>query len=837
MRDMVELLAPVGGQEALAAAVESGANAVYLGGKLFGARASAQNFNAEELAEAVRFAHLRFVRVYVTVNTLVDDAELSELADYLRYLYTIGVDAVIVQDLGVAALARKVVPDMPLHASTQMTVHNLAGVQFLAKHGFKRVVLARELSIEDITMICQRGGVEIEVFIHGALCVCYSGQCLMSSMIGGRSGNRGRCAQPCRLPYALIDETGTDMLQKQDVGEYLLSPRDLNTLDILPSLLNAGVASLKIEGRMKRPEYVAIVVDTYRRAVDQFLQHSQYKVEDEDRKHLAQIFNRDFTTAYLLGKQGRKMMSDRRPNNRGVFIGRVVSYHLASKQAVIHLEESLAVGDIIEFWVKVGGRVNVTIGEMKIDGVLCQTASAGANVTIAVPSPVRDSDRVFKIFDMKLTQYARSFFADTGVHRRIPLFVEILTKEGEPLQIRMQDADGFRGMAQTTFHAVKAIKRPLDKQIIEKQINRLGNTIFHLQELSCRIDGELMVPVSEINDARRRAVEKVEEARLAVFKRPPLPTFHLENVIRGIGICPEKTKNLRPAALSVNVDSIAKVKIALNNGADVIYFGGETYEKWDFTDEEYVEACDLARQIAKKIIFNTPRIIKEWQIPRLINDLELFSRIRPDAVSVANVGSLQLAQQYPELALHGDYALNVYNSAAVQFFAQEKLTGLTLSPELNFAQLEILAQGKRPLLECLAYGYFPLMVSEYCLLGSFLGDINNGQCAQICRKKQYWLLDRMKERFPVVTDQFCRMHLLNAKKLSMLPHVSRFAQIGIDRIRIEAHWLPAEELASATRLYRDLLDSQKSDLSWAEKEINRFEQSGITRGHYFRGVL
>ncbi|MHC1746027.1 MAG: DUF3656 domain-containing protein [Negativicutes bacterium] len=833
---MVELLAPVGGQEALVAAVESGANAVYLGGKLFGARASAQNFNEEELAEAVRFAHLRFVRVYVTVNTLIDNAELPDLANYLRYLYTIGVDAVIVQDMGVAALARRVVPDMPLHASTQMTVHNLAGVQFLAKHGFKRVVLARELSIEDIAMICRHGGVEIEVFIHGALCVCYSGQCLMSSMIGGRSGNRGRCAQPCRLPYTLVDDTGTDMLQKQDAGEYLLSPRDLNTLDILPKLLDAGVASFKIEGRMKRPEYVAVVVDTYRRAVDRFLQRSEYQPEDGDQKGLAQIFNRDFTTAYLLGKQGRKMMSDRRPNNRGVFVGRVVSYDIANKQAVIHLEESLAIGDIIEFWVKVGGRVNVTIGEMQIDGLSCDTASAGTNITVAVPTPVRNSDRVFKIFDMKLTQYARSFFADAGVHHRVPLFVEVWVKEGEPLQISMQDADGFRGTAQTSFRAVKALKRPLDKEIIEKQIGRLGNTIFQLQELSCTLDGELMVPVSEMNDARRRAVEKVEEARLAVFQRSPLSTFNLENTIREVGICPEKTKTSQSVTLSVNVDSVAKIKIALNNGADVIYFGGETYEKREFTADDYAEACDLAKLSGKKIIFNTPRIVKEWQMPRMINDLELFSRLQPDAVSVANVGSLQLAQKYPELVLHGDYALNVYNSAAVQFFAQEGLAGLTLSPELNFAQLEVLAQGKRPLLECLVYGYFPLMVSEYCLLGSFLGD-TGGQCAQICRKKQYWLLDRMKERFPVVTDQFCRMHILNAKKLSMLPHVSRFAQTGIDRIRIEAHWLHTEELASVTRLYRDLLDSKKNDLFWAEKEINRFEQSGITRGHYFRGVL
>ncbi|MCE5286753.1 MAG: U32 family peptidase, partial [Pelosinus sp.] len=258
---MTELLAPVGSQEALIAAVESGADALYMAGKSFGARAYAPNFDEEELAAAVRFAHLRSVSVYITVNTLIDDSEIPALISYLEYLYKIGVDAILVQDVGVAELAQQVVPDLPLHASTQMTIYNLAGVEFLQKLGFTRVVLAREVSLADIKYICQNTDVEIEVFMHGALCVCYSGQCLMSSMIGGRSGNRGRCAQPCRLPYTLVDNKGQDVLDGKDAGEYLLSPRDLNTLELLPELIDAGVTSFKIEGRMKRPEYVAVVVD------------------------------------------------------------------------------------------------------------------------------------------------------------------------------------------------------------------------------------------------------------------------------------------------------------------------------------------------------------------------------------------------------------------------------------------------------------------------------------------------------------------------------------------------------------------------------------------------
>ena len=263
-KQTIELLAPAGSWEALEAAVNAGADAVYMGGKAFGARQYASNFDREEMQKAVYFAHMHRVRLYITVNTLVDDSELGELADYLLFLSNVGIDGIIVQDLGVIRLARQIVPDLPLHASTQMTVTNSEGVKLAAEAGMERVVLARELSLEEINTICHGTDTEIEVFIHGALCVCYSGQCLMSSLIGGRSGNRGRCAQPCRLPYKLVNEAGEDLLSGKDAGQYLLSPKDLNTLDILPQLIEAGVTSYKIEGRMKRPEYVAVVIEDQR---------------------------------------------------------------------------------------------------------------------------------------------------------------------------------------------------------------------------------------------------------------------------------------------------------------------------------------------------------------------------------------------------------------------------------------------------------------------------------------------------------------------------------------------------------------------------------------------
>ena len=270
MKKEIELLAPAGTWEALEAAVNAGANAIYLGGKAFGARAYADNFGREELAKAVYFCHMHHVRLYITVNTLIDDKELQELAEYLLFLNNVGVDGIIVQDLGVIRLARKLVPELPLHASTQMTVTNSAGVVFAGKNGIVRVVPARELSLADLKA-ASAAGLEIEAFIHGALCVCYSGQCLMSSLIGGRSGNRGRCAQPCRLPYTLVNAQGKNLLERQEAGQYLLSPKDLNTLSVLPQMIESGVFSYKIEGRMKRPEYVAVVVDAYRRAMGSYL--------------------------------------------------------------------------------------------------------------------------------------------------------------------------------------------------------------------------------------------------------------------------------------------------------------------------------------------------------------------------------------------------------------------------------------------------------------------------------------------------------------------------------------------------------------------------------------
>jgi putative protease len=836
---MIELLAPVGSQEALVAAVESGADAVYLAGKMFGARASAPNFTDEELGEAVRFAHLRSVLVYVTVNTLIDNIEIPSLTSYLQYLYKIGVDAIIVQDIGAIQIARQVIPKMPLHASTQMTVHNLEGVQFLAELGLQRVVVSRELSMDDLNHICNNTNVEIEAFVHGALCISYSGQCLMSSMIGGRSGNRGRCAQPCRLPYTLVDEFGNDVLKEADAGEYLLSPRDLNTLALLPELISSGITSFKIEGRMKRPEYVAVAIDTYRRAIDACLSNpDNYAVDENEQKDLAQIFNRDFTTAYLKTNHGRNMMSDRRPNNRGVRIGRVCDYQHQQRSATIKLDEPLYINDIVDFWVKVGGRVSVTVSSMTVDGQLVTSAPPGAEVTIGVQAPVRSNDRVFKVFDAGLMERARAFFTEPNAVKRVSVDISVTVSEGQPMEIRLQDADGFKGQAITSFVAQKAIKRSLTPETIAKQVERLGSTIFSLNTLECNINGDVMVPISEMNDARRRAVEELEKARLAPFQRESVPIK--KYVVRDFipsNMKSDMNSNVRQPLLVVNVDTIDKIKVCLEQGADSIMFGGETFDHKIISHETYRQVVSMVRDHGKKIILNTPRIVKQWQMEGLKKELALFHELQPDAIGISNLGALYAARKMTDLPLHGDYPLNIYNDVTIAFLAERGVSSVTLSPELNFSQIEEIGSNQKVTLECLVHGYLTLMVSEYCTIGSYLGQLHTGKCSQACMRGEYWLNDRKDEKFPIVTDQFCRMHILNAKELSMLPHVPKFGLLGINRIRIEGKKSKLEHLGNMTKLYRELLEQGEHHPLLAQDKIRTVEHDDITRGHYFRGVL
>ena len=827
---MVELLAPAGSREALVAAVENGANAIYLAGNAFGARAYASNFDREALREAIHFAHLRKVAIHVTVNTIVADEEMGPLRDYLRFLYEAGADAVLVQDLGVARVAHETVPDLPLHASTQMSVSSLEGVRALAELGFTRVVLARELSLKEIRHICAHAPVEIETFMHGALCVCYSGQCLMSSMIGGRSGNRGRCAQPCRLPYTLVDEKGQDVLGDK-AGSYLLSPRDLSTIDVIPDLIEAGVSSLKIEGRMKRPEYVATVVRTYREAIDTYYAGKGYAVTQEERDDLAQIFNRDFTTAYLEGRPGKAMMSDRRPNNRGLLIGRVTAYDWDRRIVTVKLSGRLGLGDQVDFWVKVGGRVTATISALTdAKGRAVEEGQAGDTVSFAIPSAVRDHDRVFKVYDARLMERAKETYASGAPVRRIPVAIAVRAAVGEPLTVTLCDAEGHRGEGRTDFIGESARKRPLSEETIRKQVSRLGTSVYEMQSLHCDIAGEVMVPMSEINEARRKAVDALDALRLKEIEareHRPEPKF-TDRIAR-----PTSKK----AHFLVAVDTLGKAEAALAAGADGILFGGESYEHRVIAPEEYERAWQMAREAGARIDFNTPRIVHDGQQKHVERLLDAFDAFPPDAVHVHNIAMLALVRRLTDFAIHADYSLISYNKQTLAFLKDYGASGATLSPELTAKEIRQLAKESPLPLTCIVHGRLELMVSNYCVTGSFLGGCGEGPCTQPCTRGHFALKDRKDALFPLAMDQFCHMHVLNSKVLSMMPHAMKFRAAGIETMQIEAKAMGEKEIAAIVKAYRKAMafpeEPAEAQLSW----IHEQEGKDITRGHYFRGVL
>lgn len=827
---MVELLAPAGSREALVAAVENGANAIYLAGNAFGARAYASNFDREALREAIHFAHLRKVAIHVTVNTIVADEEMGPLRDYLRFLYEAGADAVLVQDLGVARVAHETVPDLPLHASTQMSVSSLEGVRALAELGFTRVVLARELSLKEIRHICAHAPVEIETFMHGALCVCYSGQCLMSSMIGGRSGNRGRCAQPCRLPYTLVDEKGQDVLGDK-AGSYLLSPRDLSTIDVIPDLIEAGVSSLKIEGRMKRPEYVATVVRTYREAIDTYYAGKGYAVTQEERDDLAQIFNRDFTTAYLEGRPGKAMMSDRRPNNRGLLIGRVTAYDWDRRIVTVKLSGRLGLGDQVDFWVKVGGRVTATISALTdAKGRAVEEGQAGDTVSFAIPSAVRDHDRVFKVYDARLMERAKETYASGAPVRRIPVAIAVRAAIGEPLTVAICDGEGHRAEGKTDFIGESARKRPLSEEIIRKQVSRLGTSVYEMKSLHCDIEGEVMVPMSEINEARRKAVEALDALRLKEIEareHRPEPKF-TDRIAR---------PNPKKAHFLVAVDTLGKAEAALAAGADGILFGGESYEHRVIAPEEYERAWQMAREAGARIDFNTPRIVHDGQQKHVERLLAAFAAFPPDAVHVHNIAMLALVRRLTDFAIHADYSLISYNKQTLAFLKDYGASGATLSPELTAKEIRQLAKESPLPLTCIVHGRLELMVSNYCVTGSFLGGCGEGPCTQPCTRGHFALKDRKDALFPLAMDQFCHMHVLNSKVLSMMPHAMKFRAAGIETMQIEAKAMGEKEIAAIVKAYRKAMafpeEPAEAQLSW----IHEQEGKDITRGHYFRGVL
>ncbi|EHQ87367.1 DUF3656 domain-containing U32 family peptidase [Desulfosporosinus youngiae] len=843
----LELLAPAGSFEAFKAAVENGADAVYLGGKNFSARASAANFDLEELQKAVRYAHERQVKVYVTVNILIADQEFQELMDYVHALYEIGADAVILQDVGIAELIQTILPELETHASTQMTVNTSWGVHHLESLGFSRVVLARETSAKEMQEIADKTPLDIEVFVHGALCIGYSGQCLMSSFIGGRSGNRGTCAQPCRMTYQLVNNEKQDLLAQKNVGEHLLSPRDLNLAEELAELKRIGIHSLKVEGRMKRPEYVATVIRLYRQAIDRIGDQQDGSeaaplLTQDEHQELLQVFNREFTTGYLRENQGAELMSYSRPNNRGTRLGRVV--RLEHGRLSIKLESKLHTGDGIEFWTG-RGREGITVGLIWNNGKEVNGGVPGETVQIEFSGTAQSGDRVFKTNDALLMEKARQSFQEGREQRKSPLTMRLSGHLGDKLCLEVADARRTTTVFSASA-AQKALKRPLTLDYAFQQLGRLGTTPFWLDKLELEIDEDIMLPVSELNEMRRLAVERL-------LKTEPRQRVDKQVYKQRIQQWKQRQADDR-ARFNKNTDTVPQISVAVSDrltmeaalkaGAQRVLIGGEHWRsRGAFSLEEIQTSIKTCRRQGIDCVWRLPRVLNQAQSERLLLDLKKAAGWgETPNVMVANLGELELLKSInPDWPFEVDYSLNVFNEASLAYFYRQGAKKITLSPELHHEQLAHLAKWQGA--EVIVFGDLEMMVSEYCPVGSTLGGKKGEHCNRACVKEPYFLRDRMRYDFPVETDQECRMHLFNVKILNLYEELAQIRRMGFSTIRLQLTRQTPTQVHQIVRLFNEAWDGLKvgkkgmSASNDGMSELAALFPEGFTKGHFFRGVL
>ena len=809
---IMELLAPAGTMENFMAALESGADAIYLGGKVFNARAHAANFGIDELREAVRLAHILDVSVYVTVNILIGDTELGELENYLKDLDSIGVDAIIVQDLAVAEIAKRVAPNIHLHGSTQMTAATLDAVRFYESLGFTRVVLARELSLKEIQHICKHCKAEIEVFVHGALCVCYSGQCLMSSFIGGRSGNRGACAQPCRLPYELLDSKGESVLPKHEA--YLLSPKDLNYSEHMNELVAAGVTSFKVEGRMKKVSYVRQVIGTYREILD------EASIHENQRKALASGFNRGFSTAYLEDTVGRQMMTVVAPNHQGKPIG---ESYTKKGEVYLSLTEPIEQGSLVKILQSNGSVTYYTVddewtcvSDTMYKGRPAEGLAVGQLYLASTPKNTKS--RGLQEFTRK---YDMSVYLSIGSNGETN-YTELTAILDSGLSVTV------------TNEYVPAIanKVPTSLEKVTEQLGRLGNTLFRLSYVDIP-DGPYMWPASVLNALRRDAVTALETA---------LITHHVESwqalqvtgdVDYDFKVQHELSYDTCPM-ISARVDEIEGVKAAIAGGAQKIVFGGDRLSRTPYALSIYDEVARLCAQSDVICTFATPRVVKDDEVEAYKHTLEAIVQAHPDSISIHVPQALLWLRELGYTgAIEADTGLNIFNTPTLHFWEQLHISCVNPSQELTLKQITELAKHSHVPIETMIHGYTEMMISEYCAIASFVGTGSKVNCPMPCIKESYSLKDRKGEIFPIRTDPYCRMHIMNSHEMDMRAYVPMLLQKGISILRIDGRHMKPSYVKDIVSQYVGIATGT---MEAPPKKIDSQGES-ITRGHYFRGIL
>lgn len=818
-----ELLAPAGNWDCAKAAVENGADAIYFGLDRFNARMRAENFTEADLPELMTFLHRRGVKGYITLNTLVFPAELREAEQYLKTMITAGVDAVIVQDIGLCRLIRHLSPDFPIHASTQMTVTSVAGVEFAQGLGCQLVVLARECSIKDIHKIQaqlqeRHLALPLEVFVHGALCVAYSGQCLTSEALGGRSANRGECAQACRMTYDLVADG-----KPVDLGDrkYLLSPQDLSGLDVLSDLVAAGVSCLKIEGRLKAPEYVASVTRIYRQALDRIITTFPSPLSSPpaplpaEQYQLEMAFSRGLYTGWFEGIDHQTLVHGRFGKKRGVYLGDVTR---VTKDAIwLNLKAPLKPGDGVVFDQghpaarEEGGRVY----QVQSRGQETQVQFGRRDVNLR---RINVGDKVWKTSDPALDKTIQQTYAGDQPKFKRPLTVEVYGEPGQLMSVIARDTQGHVVRVNAAMTLVEAHSNPLTTDRLEQQFSRLGNTPFYLENLTNQLNGSVMLPVSELNRLRRELVERMDQARMQPAPWSLSSTASLQTLLPPTG----STQLPARPNLVVLVRNQPQLAAALQAGIDTLYCEFENPATYRDTVQWFRANC---LGDAQTIWVAPPRITK----PSENYILEQVRRSEADGYLVRNYDQLAY---FAGKRCVGDFSLNVANALTADYLlSQYRLERLTASYDLNADQLEDLLQSAPPQwFEITLHQHMPMFHMEHCVFCAFLSEGKDFRdCGRPCEAHQVKLRDRVGTEHLLVADAGCRNTVFNGVAQTGAEYAQRFLQAGARSFRLEFLDESPQQVTQTIRYYQQLLAGAITGTQlW--RTLSLQNQLGVTRG-------
>lgn len=795
---MIDLLSPVGDFDCLKAAVQNGANSVYFGADLFSARAYASNFDLKQLEDVILYSKTRGVKTNLTLNTLVTDDEFDKAFELAEKAYKFGIDAIIVQDLGLAKQLIEQFPDLDIHASTQMTIHNLQGVLEMEDLGFKRVVLSRELSIQEIEYICSNSNIEIECFIHGALCISYSGQCLFSSMVGGRSGNRGKCAQPCRLPYQLLEND-----KKINQG-HLLSTRDLCGLDYIPDLINAGVTCLKIEGRMKNPEYVATVTRIYRKYIDLAESGKEYIVDEIDRKTLLQVFNRGMSSSgHLSNEPNKNLIFKEKPNNMGLFLGKVEKYNKNKGYITVKLQEPIEIGDTISLE-KESGTYNVS--ELMLKDKNIKDTFIGQTVTIGrMKGNINLGDKIYKISSKKLNLLAQQSIKNEN--RKISLNCKIIIKKGFPISLNVTSAnnlDIYSGLninCKSDVVPEMARNKPLDKDRIITQLSKTKDSIYEFKNIDIELDDSVFLPrISALNELRRNALDDVYNYAIDNIKRKNV--LNNNNEISSLDLKGIDTNKKDSTRKQVSVLlNILNLDFDYSNldGIDNVYIPLKY-----FSNIKYSNILECLQKKFKIYIY-LPTIIKANYRNLFFNIIEkTIEKYNIQGFVISNISNLKLLDSVlsnKDFELIANYTFNVFNNYSVYELKKLGISRFTISPESNKNIITDLCDNHCLNKELIVYGNTPLMNINYCLTG------NSNKCYPTCLSKcnsnnRYYLKDRLNMKFRILFDNIQTVSTIYNSKITSIVA----SDFNIDCARID---ILDETVSEINSIVNQVLDKKR----------------------------